>query len=196
MVIDHRHENMDAFLGYVLDDYTPEAKFGDILFLDTEFTGLDQDKPDLISVALVDKEGREFYAELPPSHYAVQCNEWVHFNVLPHLWGGDCVQSVAAIRARLIAWLAGIQDRAVIVTDCPDADFRLLRWLLPEWPQKLVPAPMLFTAWSMGDDEQPQLHARMANYHTPERPAHHALHDANALRIGMLYAIENGWRPC
>ena len=54
MVIDPRHENMDAFLGYVLDDYAPEAKFGDILFLDTEFTGLDQDKPDLISIALVD----------------------------------------------------------------------------------------------------------------------------------------------
>jgi len=72
-----------------------------ILFLDTEFTGLDQDKPDLISLALVDEAGREFYAELPPSHYAVQCNEWVHFNVLPHLWGGDHVQSVADIRDRL-----------------------------------------------------------------------------------------------
>ena len=41
-----------------------------ILFLDTEFTGLDQAKPDLISIALVDEAGREFYAELPPSHYA------------------------------------------------------------------------------------------------------------------------------
>lgn len=47
----------------------------EMLFLDTEFTGLDQHKPDLIAVALVDMEGREFYAELPPSHYAVQCNE-------------------------------------------------------------------------------------------------------------------------
>ena len=166
-----------------------------MIFLDTEFTGLDQDKPDLISIALVDKAGREFYAELPPSHYAVQCNEWVHFNVLPHLWGGDYVQSVAAIRDRLTAWIAGIADRVVIVTDCPDADFRLLRWLLPEWPQNVAPAPMLFTAWSMGDNEQPQLHTLMANYHTPERPAHHALHDANALRIGMLYALENGWQP-
>lgn len=125
----------------------------DMLFLDTEFTGLDQQKPDLISLALVDMEGREFYAELPPSHYAVQCNEWVHFNVLPHLWGGDHVQSVATIRNRLIAWLSGRPSRAVIVTDCPDADFRFLRWLMPVWPENVAPEPMLFTAWSLGDEE-------------------------------------------
>ena len=166
-----------------------------IIFLDTEFTGLDQDKPDLISIALVDEAGRQFYAELPPSHYAVQCNEWVHFNVLPHLWGGDYVQSVAAIRDRLVAWIAGIPDQAVIVTDCPDPDFRLLCWLFPEWPRNVAPAPTIFTAWSMGDDEQPELRARMAGYHTPGRPAHHALHDAHSLRIGALYALAHGWQP-
>src|ERR1700712_4279936 len=103
-----------------------------MLFLDTEFTGLDQARPDLISIAIVDESGREFYAELPPSHYAVQCNEWVHFNVLPHLWGGDHIQSVAQIRETLAAWIAGIGEPSVIVTDCPDADFKFLRWLLPE----------------------------------------------------------------
>jgi hypothetical protein len=110
-----------------------------IIFLDTEFTGLDQAKPDLISIALVDETGREFYAELPPAHYAVQCNEWVHFNVLPLLWGGDYVLSVEDTRDRLTAWIAGIQDQAVIVTDCPDADFQLLRWLLPQWPANVAP---------------------------------------------------------
>lgn len=165
----------------------------DMLFLDTEFTGLDQQTPDLISLALVDMEGREFYAELPSSHYAVQCNEWVHFNVLPHLWGGEYVQSVATIRDRLTAWLADRPGRAVIVTDCPDADFRLLRWLMPEWPQNLAPEPWLFTAWSLGDEEQPRLHEQMARYHIPERPAHHALHDAHALRVGMSYALSRGW---
>jgi hypothetical protein len=164
-----------------------------LLFLDTEFTGLDQDKPDLISIALVDEAGREFYAELPPSQYAVQCNEWVHFNVLPYLWGGDHVQSVAVVRDRLVAWIARIQDQTVIVTDCPDADFQLLRWLLSEWPQNLALEPILFTAWSMGDDVQPELQARMASYYTEDRPTHHALHDANSLRIGVMYAIENGW---
>lgn len=162
--------------------------------LDTEFTGLDQDKPDLISIGLVDETGREFYAELPPDHYAVQCNEWVHFNVLPLLWGGDYVQNVACIRERLMDWITAIQDQAMIVTDCPDADFTLLKRLLPEWPQNLAKYPMLFSAWSMGDDRQPALEKLMRNYHTPDRPEHHALHDAHALRLGLMYALENGWR--
>lgn len=164
-----------------------------MLFLDTEFTGLDQDKPDLISIALVDEDGREFYSELPANHYAVQCNEWVHFNVLPHLLGGSHVHNVAEIRDQLAAWIARIHDRAVIVNDCPDADFRLLRWLLPEWPRNLALEPILFTAWSMGEDMQPKLHARMARYYSPERPQHNALHDANSLRIGVMYAKEKGW---
>src|SRR5476649_356000 len=164
-----------------------------MLFLDTEFTGLDQDKPDLISIALVDEAGREIYAELPPSHYAVQCNEWVHFNVLPHLLGGDHVFSVAEIRDRLTNWICTIQDRAVIFTDCPDPDFLFLKWLLPDWPQNLAREPILFTAWSMGEEVQPELHSHMASYHNQDRRAHNALHDAHALRRGVVYAIQNGW---
>jgi hypothetical protein len=164
-----------------------------MLFLDTEFTGLDQDKPDLISIALVDEAGREFYAELPSSHYAVQCNEWVHFNVLPHLFGGDHVFSVAEIRNRLTKWISTIQERAVIVNDCPDVDFQLLHWLLPDWPQNLAPEPILFNSWSLGEDAQPELQARMTGYYTQDHPAHNALHDAHALRIGVRYAIKNGW---
>ncbi|WP_426197702.1 hypothetical protein [Massilia sp. DWR3-1-1] len=164
-----------------------------LVFIDTEFTGLHQDKPDLISIGLVDEAGCQFYAELPPSHYAVQCNEWVHFNVLPHLWGGEYVQSVPNLRDRLAAWLTGLGDQVVIVTDCPDTDFRLLQWLLPQLPPNVAPVPMLFTSWSMGDNAQPHLRAHMQAYYTPERRAHHALHDANSLRIGMLYAQANGW---
>lgn len=37
-----------------------------ILFLDTEFTSLDQPKPGLISLALVSEIGDFFYVELPP----------------------------------------------------------------------------------------------------------------------------------
>ncbi len=164
-----------------------------LVFIDTEFTGLDQAKPDLISIGLVDEAGCQFYAELPPSHYAVQCNEWVHSNVLPHLWGGEYVHSVANLRDRLATWLTGLAHHVVIVTDCPDADFRFLRWHLPDLPSNVAPAPMLFTSWSMGDEEHPELRAHMESYYTPERPEHHALHDANALRIGMLYAQAAGW---
>jgi len=161
-----------------------------LVFLDTEFTGLDQDKPDLISIGLVDETGREFYVELPESHWTVQCNEWVHFNVLPHLWRGDYVQSEASIRDRLTAWIEDIPDEAMIVTDCPDADFTLLKRLLQQWPKNLAESPMQFSSWSMGDSRQPALQKLMNDYHGPHRPEHHALHDAHALRLGMLYALE------
>jgi DNA polymerase III epsilon subunit-like protein len=46
-----------------------------LICLDTEFTGLNPAKPDLISIALVDATGREFYAELPEENWTVECNE-------------------------------------------------------------------------------------------------------------------------
>lgn len=164
--------------------------------LDTEFTGLDQAKPDLISIGLVDEAGREFYAELPEEHWTVQCNEWVHFNVLPHLWRGDYVQSVAAIQERLVAWIESIEDEVVIVTSFANSDFfSQLKPLLIQWPKNLKTWPVEFTAWSLGEGLQPALQNMMKSYHGPTRPEHHALHDAHALRRGLLYALESGWEP-
>lgn len=113
-----------------------------ILFLDTEFTGLDQDKPDLISIALVDEKGREFYAELPTSHYAVQCNEWVHFNVLPHLWGGDHVLSVVDIvtahfgieaKSVTIGWNRRSRSAGIVFLSNPDVEWQDI--MAPHWEQ-------------------------------------------------------------
>ena len=165
-----------------------------LLFLDTEFTGLDQAKPDLISIALVDESGREFYAELPEANWTVQCNEWVHFNVVPHLLGGDYVQTEAAIGDRITTWIESIPDEVVIVTDCPDVDFfGQLQRLLPKWPKNLHTWPIQFSSWSMGDEMQPILQKLMDEYHTHERPHHHALHDAHALRLCLIEARERGW---
>lgn len=167
-----------------------------LVFLDTEFTGVNQAKPDLISIGLVDEIGREFYAELPESHWTVQCNYWVHFNVLPHLWGGDYVQSEALIRERLTTWMASIPEEAVIVSDWPQGDFfTQLKKLLPEWPNNLNTWPVQFGAWSMGDEREPTLRKVIDDYHIPQRPRHHALHGAHSLRLAFLYAVEQGWRP-
>jgi hypothetical protein len=167
-----------------------------LFFLDTEFTGLDQAKPDLISIGLVDEHGGEFYAELPENHWTVQCNEWVHFNVLPHLWGGDHVQSEVLIRERLFSWIESAGEEALIVTDWPNGDFFIqLKRLLPQWPRNLGTWPIQFGAWSMGDEKQPVLRKLMDDYHTPKRPRHHALYDAHSLRLALVYAVEHGWRP-
>jgi hypothetical protein len=52
---------------------------------------------------------------------------------------------------------------------------------------------MFFSTWSMGDNRQPAMQKRMERYFTPERPPHHALHDAHALRLLMQYTLESGW---
>ncbi|MBI1889421.1 MAG: hypothetical protein HYS18_02110 [Burkholderiales bacterium] len=167
-----------------------------LLFLDTEFTGINQAKPDLISIALVNEDGREFYAELPEEHWTVQCNEWVHFNVVRHLWRGEYVQSEVVTREKLTAWINELPEMAVIVTDCPDADFfGQLKRLLTPWPANLDAWPIQFTTWSMGDDWQPALQKVMDGYFGPARPKHHALHDAHALRHCYAHATANGWKP-
>ena len=166
-----------------------------LIFLDTEFTGLDQIKPDLISIALVDETGREFYAELPPATYQVQLSEWAHDNVVCHLRGGKYIQTMEQIRGRILPWITATREKTMIVTDCPDADFTLLKRVLLDWPKNLAKEPMLFTSWSMGGNKQPALEKRMSEYFTQEQPRHHALNDAHALRLGMLYALESGWLP-
>jgi len=51
-----------------------------LIFLDTEFTQFD--RPDLISIALVGEDGREFYAERTDYHRDA-CSEFVRKEVLP-----------------------------------------------------------------------------------------------------------------
>ncbi len=93
------------------------------IFLHTKFSGVNQARPDLISIALVSEDERGFYAALPESNWTVQCTEWVHFNVLPHLWGADYEQSLETIREHLTAWIESFGEEVVIVTDCAASDF-------------------------------------------------------------------------
>ncbi len=55
-----------------------------IIFFDTEFSGLDPNKAELISIALVKTNGEELYLELD---YRGECSDWVKKNVLPFLKG-------------------------------------------------------------------------------------------------------------
>lgn len=166
-----------------------------LIFIDTEFTGLNQIKPDLISIGLVDETGREFYAEMQPATYQSQLSEWTRDNVVCHLQGGKHVQTLEQIRGRIVPWITSIQDRAMVVSDYPDADFGLLKPLLLSWPKNLSKTPMFFSPWSAGSNKQPALTKIMDDYFTLERPRHHALHDANALRLAMMAALKSGWTP-
>ena len=59
------------------------------IFFDTEFTGLRKDTT-LISIGLVDENGRTFYAEFSDYDNS-QCDTWIHENVIKHLkWSKEC----------------------------------------------------------------------------------------------------------
>lgn len=166
-----------------------------ILFLDTEFTGLDHPDPDLISVGLVNEAGDAFYAELPPETYIERASSWVRGHVLPLLWGGRFEMPRAEISAQLVAWISAIGDQTISVTDSPDYDFELIKPLLDPWPSNLARQAMVFDSYVMGAELQPWLAGVMEAYHTNGRPQHHAMHDAQALRVGMMMALEKGWLP-
>ena len=53
------------------------------IFFDTEFTGLHKNTT-LISIGMVDENGRTFYAEFS-DYYESQCDKWIHENVIKHL---------------------------------------------------------------------------------------------------------------
>lgn len=53
------------------------------IYFDTEFTGLHKNTT-LISIGLIDDDGRTFYAELN-DYDKSQCNDWIQENVIKHL---------------------------------------------------------------------------------------------------------------
>lgn len=53
------------------------------IFFDTEFTGLHKNTT-LISIGLIDENGRTFYAEFS-DYDESQCDEWIKENVISHL---------------------------------------------------------------------------------------------------------------
>ena len=60
------------------------------IFFDTEFTGLHKDTT-LISIGLVDENGRTFYAEFS-DYDESQCDDWIQENVIAHLNLGNYEQ--------------------------------------------------------------------------------------------------------
>lgn len=159
-----------------------------LLFLDTEFSNLGPE-PKLISIGLVShKSGDCFYAEVPPETYQESCSAWVRQHVLPLLEGGERVMSFDKLSDRLAQWIDN-QKASKIVSDYPKYDFTFLKALLDPWPSQLEASPEHF---SLSDASQlrPNLMQKFCDdYYSLDKPQHHALNDAKALRqIWLLCA--------
>ena len=112
-----------------------------LIFLDTEFTGLGQRWPRLISIGLIDEDGQTFYAELPPTSYLPKVTEWVAANVLPLLNGAGAVQQDRDQCERLANWI-NERGPAQIVTNAPNLDVRFLESMPSPWPPNLDRKPI------------------------------------------------------
>lgn len=158
------------------------------LFLDTEFSGLSQRWPRLISIGLVSEDGEHsFYAELPTECYLPECTSWVRENIVPLLEGGDCVMEPDTLRHRLSDWLSR-QGDARIATDAPDFDFAFLSAAVGVWPANVARKAIRFDSYALGSAHRDFVDAGRASYFESGMPAHHALHDAKALRHTWLQA--------
>lgn len=152
-----------------------------LIFLDTEYTGLGQPSPRLISLGLVTEDGsREFYVELKDTWKLEDCSDFVRREVLP-LLGGPAVSPRQA-RESLLDWFS-FSPRAVRAACDSMTDFRFLLQMLGELkPLNLAAAPFDLRPLI---DTKVYHDAVMAHYLTDSRE-HHALVDACAYRKGWL----------
>ena len=141
------------------------------IFVDAEFT--DFIDCDLISIALVADDGREFYGERSDYDDA-SCNAFVREAVLPQLGQfPDRVFTRDSLRAELLAWLdqfAGEPERFFCMDYAGDWD--LLVDLLEEVPagwQGLLVGELID-------------YHRLERYFAENKGRHHALADVRALR--------------
>jgi len=153
-----------------------------LVFIDTEFTDFVQ--IDLISIALVSDDGREFYAERT-DYCRDDCNDFVRAAVVPMLGriaGAACTRD--ELTARLRAWFDALPEPATLVFDY-FADWELLADAFLDddcdKPPANVGDKLLLVGEIVGDSAYQ--HALNRTF-TRDWPPHHALADARAMMAG------------
>lgn len=154
----------------------PRSPWKTRYFIDTEFTDFIDSQ--LISVAIVGEDGREFYGER--SDFSVSaCSEFVRATVLPQL-GGFPGRSMplAQLRGELQAWLLAVPRKPKPVL-CYDSgvDYELVTDLLGG------PLPR---GWRHENVFLKIDAERLAQYVAVHGGEHHALHDARANAFAFM----------
>ena len=156
------------------------------LFLDTEFT--DFTNPEMISIGIVDENGREFYAE-STSFKREACSLFVNEIVIPLLgqYPDAIVGTQEHIAHRLVEWLELYRESGAIVSVDYATDWDLfldLLSLIPkDYDRNFIIGQIIWTDL----DQQ-----RISDWWTETKlPQHHALYDARANKHG--YDSDNAY---
>jgi hypothetical protein len=155
-----------------------------LIFLDTEFTNFEELECDLISIGLVDKNGREFYAE-STEYRQEACSDFVREVVIPLLGQHKdrVVGNYFEIAKQLNEWLKSY-DEVTIAIDYI-GDWQLLVKLLTLMPEEeLVQNVKGINIW--GDLDPMALEYYWLEVDAFGHKEHHALYDAR----GNKYAYK------
>lgn len=135
------------------------------LYIDCEWNSY---RGDLVSIALVAEDGREFYAVLGCDNP----DPWVAENVMPKL--GAAPESLGSVQVRLSLFLA--QFRAVhIVADWPEDIEHFCRLLITGPGERI---------------DTPPLTMEVVRIDAPSDDPHNALADARGIRAALAKATE------
>ena len=166
-----------------------------LVFLDTEFTAFV--RPDLISLALVSEDGREFYAERT-DYYPEDCNDFVKETVLPLLGRvPDAACTRPELTNRVREWFKQLPEPSTVIFDY-DWDWKLLAVAMLGRPHSKPPGDFAKQLYLDSSAITHPVFERAQNFtYTQQWPPHHALADARALRAGYRawhQFMEKIWR--
>lgn len=152
------------------------------IFLDTEFTNFPDDECDLISIGLVDENGRTFYAELT-DYRQEACSDFVKAVVLPLLkrHKDTVVGNKYNVAKELNEWMKFYADDVITVCFDYNTDWNLMAkmlLLLPE--EELVTNLQSKNIW--GDVDKMALDYFWLEHDAFGWVPHQALWDAHANR--------------
>jgi len=157
------------------------------LFLDTEFTDLHPEAK-LISIALVDEDGKFFYAELNDTYELKDCSNFVKQHVLPFLKGGEYVMSEKKCALSLANWIEDRNVDCILAMDNPSWDYPFLKRLLEKtwmWPSNLAKMEDKYYKFQVMDEVVHEI------VHVNGYNIHNALDDAKVM--AAAYRMGEAW---
>lgn len=160
------------------------------IFFDTEFTGLGQRDPDLISAGFITEDGlHEIYLEIADFE-PLKCQQFVRDTVLPLLGEPSQRVPLAEFGPRLSAWLAGFGETIHLVSDS-EIDGLFMRTALSDRSNLPNSVFTIVTRVESGD----ALETEYRFWQQPQNKGrqHHAMFDARCLRL-MRLALENEFK--
>lgn len=150
-----------------------------MVFIDCEFT--DFIDIDLISIALVCEDGREFYAERTDFRLD-ECSDFVRVAVLPLLGQvPEAAMTRKELEVKLRGWLSELPEVVIACDSNHDRDL-----FVDAVDYQLTPNVVGWIGLDGFSDEEAEAfyNASTAYHDEPGHPWHHALHDARAHCVG------------